>query len=80
MPPKTRTTTARKPAAKAAPKRKRVAVRSPISVSLFQCGRCKLKTNNPFKRWGHTCLIGFTPAQRRAARANLEAARKSRRG
>lgn len=80
MPPKPRTTTTRKAPSKRRTKRKRVAVRSPISVSLFQCGRCKLKTNNPFKRWGHTCLIGFTPAQRRAARANLEAARKAKRG
>ncbi len=66
MPPKTRSTTARRPVAKRSPKRKRVKVRSPI-------------TNNPFKRFAHTCLIGFTPAQRRAARANLDKARQAKR-
>lgn len=86
MPPKSRSTTARKPAAKRSPKRKRVKVRSPITVSLFHCPKCKLRTNNPFKRWGpgHKCLIGWTAAQRRtvaqrqASKRNLETARRKR--
>ncbi len=93
MPPKTRSSTVRKAAAQASPKRrprrKKVTVRSPISVTLFECPRCKLRTNNPFRRWTHTCLIGWTPAQKRAAgqrtaaqrqasRSNLAKARRSR--
>ncbi|MBO3751509.1 hypothetical protein J5X84_36015 [Streptosporangiaceae bacterium NEAU-GS5] len=79
MPPKTRATTARKPPAKRSPKRKRVTVRSPVTVTLFQCKRCKLKTNNPLRKLFHTCMVGFTAAQKAAARRNLEAARKARR-
>ena len=44
MPPRTRTTTARKPAAKRRTKRKRVTVRSPIKFTFFECPKCKLKT------------------------------------
>lgn len=72
----TRKPAARKPAARKKPRRKRVTVK----VALFQCPKCKLKTNNPFKRFVHTCFRGFTPAQARAARANLAKAHKARKG
>ncbi len=79
MPPKTRSTTARKPAAKRAPaKRKKARKRIKVTIKLpafFTCKRCRKGFNWPF---GHVCLIGFTPAQAAAARRNLAAARKAK--
>lgn len=80
MPPKTRSTTARKPAAKKAPAKRRKASRKRVSVSvkiraLFTCKRCKKGYSLP---WAHTCMIGFTPAQAAAARKNIALARKAK--
>lgn len=82
---RTRKPTTRKPA-----KRKRLTVRSPIKLALFKCRRCKLTTNNPLARIFHTCLVGFSTAQKRAigertaaqkaaARRNLQTARQAKR-
>lgn len=93
MPPSRRATPAAKRTAasktKRRPKRKRIRFRSPVKVVLFECKRCKLKTNNPIKKLFHTCLMGFSPSQKNAlrqrtaaqdaaARRNLQAARQAR--
>lgn len=59
-------------------RRRRPHKRVKVTIALFRCRRCKQAFNNPFKRLFHTCTIGFTAAQRAAARRNLEAARQAR--
>ncbi len=79
MPPKTRSTTARKPAVRKAPAKRKKArrniVKAKVTITLFRCKRCKKGYNWPPS---HVCLIGFTPAQAAAARRNLQAARAAK--
>ncbi len=79
MPPKTRSTTTRKPAAKQAPakrksrSRKRIKVK--VTFALFTCKTCKKPYNLP---WFHTCMLGFSAKQAAAARRNLKLAREAK--
>ncbi|WP_062441195.1 hypothetical protein [Herbidospora daliensis] len=79
MPPKTRSTTARKPAVRKAPakrkKARRKIVKARITIALFRCKTCRRGYNWPF---GHVCMVGATPAQRAAALKNIALARKAK--